>query len=111
MKSIWLWRPLRCIAALALSCMAMLALPASSGAATYTLSFTGNVTTESPSFGIVGIAIGDPISGSLTYSALNATANVTDHVSFGRFLENPASFTFHVNHPGGLHLTVSDTGT
>jgi len=81
-----------------------------SSAASYTLNFTGTVTSATDLFSTLGVTSGDPISGSITYNPFNDTVGVIlpDQSFFSQSAF--AAYTFHVSHAGVFDFTHSDTG-
>jgi hypothetical protein len=105
---------LRSIGAVALGLSAMLALPATSTAASYSLNFTGKVDSADPYFLALGIHLGDSVSGSFAVGNLNTdTFTFVPQGFVTLFAETPVSYTFEVTHaaPGGADLRISETGS
>lgn len=82
-----------------------------SAAASYTLNFTGTVTGTTGIFTTLGIAGADPVSGSITFDPFNDSSYIGSPPVATSFAQSAASFTFHVNHPGGLDFSNTDAGT
>jgi hypothetical protein len=93
----------------------LLAAPAPSSAATYSLSFTGTVTGTFPSggggdvFAAAGIVSGDAVSGTLTFDpVVNSPGVVVPQEN--HFFQPSTTFSFTVSHPGQASLTLADSG-
>jgi hypothetical protein len=91
----------------------LMAQAAPSAAASYTLDFTGTVTstpgTPSNLFRVLGVVAGDFVSGSVTINPFNADTYSPGSVNTN-FAQTGVSQTFHVEHPGAVDMTISDTG-
>jgi len=103
---------LRVIGAGALLIAISFASAAPSAAASYTLSFTGTVTSATGIFSFFGTTPGDPISGAFKFDPLDNTPDATffpggDGYDFN---QSAASFTFHTEHPGVFDFTRTDGG-
>lgn len=100
---------LRAIAIAAFGFAAVLVAAATpSAASSYTLNFTGTVTSAGGAFPPLGVFLGDSVSGSITYDPFETTgaAQPGGHV----FDQTASTFTFHVSHPGVLDFTRTDSG-
>lgn len=86
----------------------LLAAPAPSTAATYTLTYTGTVTSVDGALAALGVAVGDAVLGSLTIDPIKTTP---DSVSSGlnEFDQATASFSLIMSH-GGSSVTVDQGG-
>jgi hypothetical protein len=86
----------------------LFAAPAPSAASSYTMAYTGTVTSTSGAvFQALGVVAGDSVSGTLTIDPLNeGPGTVLGPLAF--FSQTSAAFTFHVSHPA--NLTFSDSG-
>jgi hypothetical protein len=82
-----------------------------SAAASYTLNFTGTATAATGFFSAVGVTSGDPVSGSITFDPFNDSSYTLPLPWLNEFAQSASSFTFHVNHAGGLDFTNTDTGS
>jgi hypothetical protein len=103
---------LRAIGAAALSFAAILFAAATpSAASSYTLNFTGTVSSTTGLFLAVGIANGDTVSGSVTFDPVN-TNSATTSAFVNNFGQSVSSFTFHLSHLSdpGLNFDNTDTG-
>ena len=101
---------LRAIAIAAFGFAAVLFAAATpSVASSYTLNFSGTVTSAGGLFTPLGVFPGDSLSGSITYDPFN-TAGVAQPGG-EVFDQTAATFTFHVSHPGVLDFTRTDSGT
>jgi hypothetical protein len=91
----------------------LLGAPTPSAASSYTLAYTGTVTsTPVPGgglFHVLGIVPGDPVSGTFTFDTLNENRTSVSG-SDAEFDQGSASFTFHVSHPGKLDMTQTVSG-
>src|SRR3954471_7520965 len=94
----------------------LMAGPAPSAAASYTLAFNGTVTGTvtdpggSPGgvFQALGLVAGDAVSGTVTLDPFNQTTSVVTPKTF--YFHQPATtFTFHISHPGKLDLDYSNS--
>jgi hypothetical protein len=106
------WMPGRgglCAAGAALLAFAALlfAVPTPSAASTYTLAFTGTVTSTDIAFPKLGIARGDSVSGTLTINPLNETPNSTNSIA-NVFNQSSIAYTLSLTH-GSLDLTLANT--
>jgi hypothetical protein len=82
-----------------------------SQAASYTLNYTGSVRSVPGGglFSVLGVVPGDFVSGTVTIDPFNPVA---DGTSSGNsfFLQPSVLSTFHVEHPGAIDFTHTDTG-
>jgi hypothetical protein len=104
---------LRTIGAAVLSfAAALFAAATPSAASSYTLNFTGTVSSTTGLFLAVGIVSGDTVSGSVTFDPVN-TSSATTSAFVNNFGQSVSSFTFHLNHLSdpGLDFDNTDTGT
>jgi hypothetical protein len=95
--------------------VALLATPTRSEAAGYSLTYTGTVTDVTGSLATAGIAIGDQVSGTVTYDPFNTDnpdTTPSPGMELDSFDESAASFTFSVKH-GAVENFYShaDTGS
>jgi hypothetical protein len=100
---------LRSVAAAVLALAVTLCAAATPGvAASYTLNFTGTVTGATGVFPVLGTAVGDAVSGSMTFDPLG---NTPVPVMAGTLFDQTASsFTFHTEHSSIFDFTRTDTG-
>ncbi|MDQ7248054.1 hypothetical protein [Dongia sedimenti] len=86
---------------------------APSAAASYSLAFTGAVTAipgpPGGLFGTLGLVAGDFVSGTVTINSFNADIYSSGPVSTV-FSQPSVAYSFHLEHPGAIDMTISDTG-
>jgi hypothetical protein len=100
---------LRAIAAAALAFAAvLLAAPKPSAAASYTLNFTGTATEVGSPFTALGAAVGDSVSGTITFDPFNTLPTGIMPPAFTVFSQASAVFSFNISNPG-LDLTLFDS--
>jgi hypothetical protein len=92
------------IAALAFAVM-LFAASTPSAAASYTLNFVGTATAVEGAFATLGVGVGDPISGTLTFDPFNTAPSSTMPPFYTVFSQTSATFSFHVSDPS-LDLTM-----
>ncbi|HYD04442.1 MAG TPA: hypothetical protein VEC60_01905 [Reyranella sp.] len=100
---------LRAIAAAVLALTATLFAAATpSEAASVTLNFDGTVTSTNGLFTVLGVTAGDAVSGSIT---VDPADGIVKPVFGGTLFDlSTLSFTFHVEHPGVVDFTRTDSG-
>jgi hypothetical protein len=92
---------------------ALVTAAAPGAAASYTLHFTGTVTAADGIFlHDVGVAPGDPVSGSIGFDPLASSPSVQlpGPNSIGVFPQGAGAFSFHVSHPGAFSYVASGSG-
>jgi hypothetical protein len=106
MHSIWSKLRLRAVGtALLAFAVLLLAAPAPSAASTYTLTYSGTVTSATGMFAGLGVGVGDVVNGSVDFSNIdfysdNSTPpNVFNHA----FYQFPMSSKFTVDHSGAKY--------
>lgn len=87
----------------------LLATPSPSSAASYSLAFAGTVTDSTGVFPLLGIAPGDPVSGTIAIDPLDEVADFGLFGSF-EFEQAVVAYTFQVAHSPAF-LPFSDSGS
>ena len=98
----------------ALLVLACLFAPKPSAATSYTLDYTGKVTStlaysNGDIFKSLGFGAGDPISGTFTLDWLNETPNQS-LPGYNHFDQPSVSFSFNISHPGLPDFNYTDSG-
>src|SRR5882724_600439 len=86
----------------------LLATATPSAASTYTLNFTGTATSVTGPFDTLGAAVGDPISGSLTFSPFTTTPFTVPDPNVSSFSE-VGTYSFHISN-SALDLSLLGGG-
>lgn len=91
----------------------LLAAPAPSSAASYTLAYSGTIlSTNGPGdpFAVLGYIAGDAISGTLTFDPFNEGPGA-DFLGQTSFDQASAAMTFNLSHSGGPSTSYSQSGS